>query len=121
MGCGGGQRTTVTPTCLDAGGSPAHLCMTPSTALGLRTTASSRGQSNAPRTPSALPVDGGSGLGGGGGGTWTGIEAPCNQMQREAAAQHGTGMLSEGKAPQRWPQKRLDRRLEEGVKAVGGG
>ena len=27
----------------------------------------------------------------------------------------------EGKAPQRWPQKRLDRRLEEVATAVGGG
>ena len=27
----------------------------------------------------------------------------------------------EGKGPQRWPQKRLDRRLEEVAKAVGGG
>ena len=27
----------------------------------------------------------------------------------------------EGKGPQRWPQKRLDRRSEEVAKAVGGG
>ena len=27
----------------------------------------------------------------------------------------------EGKGPQRWPQRRLGRRLEEGTKAVGGG
>ena len=32
----------------------------------------------------------------------------------------GTDAL-EGKAPQRWPQRRLDRRLEEVAKAVGGG
>ena len=32
----------------------------------------------------------------------------------------GTDAL-EGKAPQRWPQKRLGRRLEEVAEAVGGG
>ena len=49
---------------------------------------------------------------------------PCSgnnqQHAREHAAQGGRDAL-DVKGPQRRPQKRLDKRLEEGAKAVGGG
>ena len=65
---------------------------------------------------------------GGGGASYEGGQVPATvqvtlvpgrRLKREGAIK-GRDAL-EGKGPQRRPQKRLDRRLEEGTKAVGGG
>ena len=45
---------------------------------------------------------------------------PCGAVRAYAAGGGGRGAL-EGKGPQRRPQQRLGRRLEEVAKAVGGG
>ena len=44
-----------------------------------------------------------------------------NQLWREMLGRVGGRHASEGKGPQRRPQQRFDRRLEEVAKAVGGG
>ena len=52
-------------------------------------------------------------------GYWT-AAPPLGQCRGEGPAPPAKDAL-EGNGPQRWPQKRLDRRLEEVAKAVGGG
>ena len=50
-----------------------------------------------------------------------GGEGRCRTAQVQAAGRGGRRDALEVKGPQRRPQKRLDRRLEEVAKAVGGG